>query len=168
MPTPGERKALLFFGVVLALGTGTRAITAVAGKSPTDVPARHAIDAQIAAVDSVRKAGKRKGKGRRAKRPPVVIPAIIDIDVATAEQIETLRWVGPALAARIVADRDSLGPFGGLKELERVRGIGPALAARLDSTVSFSLVPRPPTTETTRSSEPAKRRRKRRPGDVNS
>ena len=168
MPTPGERKALMFFGAVMALGAGMRAVSLTEGDAPADVAARQAIDAQIAAVDSVRRAGKRKGKGRRPKKPEVVVPAIIDVDVASASEIETLRWVGPALAARIVADRDSLGPFGSLKELERVRGIGPALARKLDSSVTFSRVPRPSTTETTRSSKPAKRRRKPRPGDVNS
>ena len=169
MATPGERKALMFLGVVIALGSGTRAVTAFTGNAPADKSARHAIDAQIAAVDSVRRAGtgKRKGKGRRAKKPVAVVPSVIDVDVATVAEIETLRWVGPALAARIVADRDSLGPFGSLKELERVRGIGPALAAKLDSTVTFSLVPRPSTTEYSRSSAPAKRRRKPRSGDVN-
>lgn len=168
MPTPGERKALMFFGAVMVLGAGTRAVSSTEGGAPADVTARQAIDAQIAAVDSVRRTGRRKGKGRRPKKPEVVVPAIIDVDVASASEIETLRWVGPALAARIVADRDSLGPFGSLKELERVRGIGPALAAKLDSSVTFSRVPRPSTTESTRSSKPAKRRRKPRPGDVNS
>lgn len=168
MPTPGERKALMFLGTVIALGAGMRAVSAVTSDSPADNSARQAIDAQIAAVDSVRRTGvgKRKGKGRRAKKPAVVIPAIIDVDIATADEIETLRWVGPALAARIVADRDSLGPFGSLKELERVRGIGPAIAAKLDSAVTFSLVPRPSTTESTRSSAEPKRRRKPRPGGM--
>ncbi|MEJ7813022.1 MAG: helix-hairpin-helix domain-containing protein, partial [Gemmatimonadaceae bacterium] len=54
-------------------------------------------------------------------------------------------YVGPVLAARIVADRDSLGPFGSLEGLERVRGVGPSLARKLAPHVTFSLTPRPPT-----------------------
>lgn len=167
MATPGERKALMFFGIVILLGGTMRAVSALTGGAPAGAEARTAIDRQIAAVDSARKRGKAKGKGKRAKKTEVVAPAIIDLDVATEAEIETLRGVGPALARRIIADRDSLGPFGSLSELERVRGIGPALAAKLAPTVTFSLLPRPSTTEGTRLSA-AKRRRKPRPGDTDS
>lgn len=131
---------------------------------PVDSAARTAIDAQIAAVESTMRAGKEKGKGKRraAKKPPIV-PAIVDLDIATVAEIETLRWVGPALAARIVADRDSAGPFGSLEELERVRGIGPALATKLESTVTFSLLPRPSLRVRTQVSGPRARDRKPRP-----
>src|SRR6476661_6287076 len=149
MATPGERKALFFLGAVIALGGGMRAAKAIGSSKPADAEARAAINAQIEAVDSARKSGKRKkGKSKKPKGKAVTkveiqsVPAVIDLDVATAEQIETLRGIGPAMAKRIVADRDSLGPFGSLKELERVRGIGPKLAAKIDSSVTFSLVPR--------------------------
>ncbi len=148
MPTPGERKALLFLGAVIALGGGMRAAKSIGSNAPENAEAKAAINAQIEAVDSARKSnkkkkGKSKGRGREvAKVEVATIPAVIDLDVATAEQIETLRGIGPAMAGRIVADRDSLGPFGSIKELERVRGIGPKLAAKIDSSVTFSLVPR--------------------------
>ncbi|MEO5580223.1 MAG: helix-hairpin-helix domain-containing protein, partial [Gemmatimonadaceae bacterium] len=127
MATSAERKALMFLGTVIALGGGMRVVGASNSDALADKVSRDAIDAQIAAVDSVRRAGsefgkrKGKGKGRRPKKPAIIVPAIVDIDIASADEIETLRWVGPALAARIVADRDSLGPFGSLRELERVR-----------------------------------------------
>jgi len=68
----------------------------------------------------------------------------VDMDVATAAEIERLPRIGPTLARRIVADRDSLGPFGDLEGLQRVRGVGPALARILAPHVTFSLQPRPP------------------------
>ena len=160
MGTPGERKALLFFGAVIALGGAVRAAKAVSGRDDAPPTARAAIARQIQAVDSVRK----KGRKKKAKKPQPVIPAIIDLDVATAEQIETIRGIGPSLAKRIVADRDSLGPFGSLDQLQRVKGVGPKLAARIDSSVTFSLLPRPSTTEITRSTA-SKRRRKPPRGD---
>lgn len=157
MPTPGERKALLFLGAVIVLGGGMRAVRAVTGHGAANAEARAAIDAQIKAVDSARKSGRRKkGKQRKPKGTAVTkvevqsVPAVIDMDVATAEQIETLRGIGPAMAKRIVADRDSLGAFGSLEGLQRVKGIGPKLAAKIDSTVTFSLVPRLPPTESSR------------------
>ena len=166
MGTPGERKALLFLGGIFLLGGGVRVTRALAGTKEVEPHAKAAIERQIAAVDSVRKHGKKKGKGRRAKKaPPVVVPAIIDLDVANAGQIETLRYIGPSLAKRIVADRDSLGPFGSLDGLQRVKGVGPKLAAKLDSTVTFSLLPRPSDTETSANSDPPPGRRKRRRGE---
>ncbi|HEX2723174.1 MAG TPA: helix-hairpin-helix domain-containing protein [Gemmatimonadaceae bacterium] len=164
MGTPGERKALLFLGAVLILGAGVRVARAVTGKSELTPAAKSAIERQINTVDSARKHGKKKGKKKREPKPEVVVPAIIDMDIATAEQIETLRGIGPALAQRIVADRDSLGPFGSMAELQRVKGVGPRLAAKIDSTVTFSLLPRPSTTETARSSGPLPGRRKPRRG----
>ncbi|HUQ46656.1 MAG TPA: helix-hairpin-helix domain-containing protein [Gemmatimonadaceae bacterium] len=167
MPTPGERKALVFLGAVIVLGGGMRAAKSVGGSKPAGAEARAAIDAQIEAVDSARKSGKKK-KGRKPKGRIVTkvevqaVPSIIDLDVATAEQIETLRGIGPAMAKRIVEDRDSLGPFGSLKGLERVRGIGPKLAARIDSSVTFSLVPRLSPTESPGSSLQRGGRRPRR------
>jgi competence ComEA-like helix-hairpin-helix protein len=165
MGTPGERKALLFLGVITVLGGGVRVARAIDGGPHADPAARAAIERQIAAVDSVRKHGKQKGKRGKAKKPDAIIPAIIDLDIATAEQIETLRGIGPSLAKRIVADRDSLGPFGSLDELQRVRGVGPRLSARVDSSVTFSLLPRHSTTESSRSSRHGNGRRKPRRGE---
>jgi hypothetical protein len=62
----------------------------------------------------------------------------IDLDVASAAEIEALPRIGPALAARIIRSRDSLGPFGSLQGLRRVRGIGPAMLRELGPLVTFS------------------------------
>jgi competence protein ComEA len=55
------------------------------------------------------------------------------------QEIETLPRIGPALAARVVAEREAHGPFGGLDALDkRVKGIGPALAKAIGPLVTFS------------------------------
>lgn len=149
MGTPGERKALLFLGAVIALGGGVRVARAFGGESKVSADARSAIERQIEAVDSARRHGKKKSKAKKPRKTDVIVPAILDLDIASAEQIETLRGIGPSLARRIVADRDSLGPFGSLDGLQRVKGVGPKLAARIDSSVTFSLLPRPSTTAMT-------------------
>jgi competence protein ComEA len=79
-------------------------------------------------------------------------PGKIDVDLADAAALEALPRIGPVMARRIVADRDSLGPFGSLEELQRVKGIGPALAGILSPYVTFSQRPRQ-----SRVKEPARR-----------
>ncbi len=55
----------------------------------------------------------------------------VDVNRASAGELETLPGVGPATAAAIVAERDLNGPFASFDDLERVPGIGPAKLARL-------------------------------------
>jgi competence protein ComEA len=62
----------------------------------------------------------------------------IDADRAPAEELARLPRVGPALAARIVEDRENNGPFGSLEGLNRVAGIGPGTLQMLRSHVTFS------------------------------
>jgi competence protein ComEA len=59
------------------------------------------------------------------------------MNIASSGQIEALPGIGPALAKRIIAHRDSTGPFADLRALCEVRGVGPALAARLRPLVTF-------------------------------
>ena len=57
----------------------------------------------------------------------------IDVNAATATQLEELPGIGPSLAAAIVAYRAENGPFATLDELEGVPGIGPAKLSQLRS-----------------------------------
>lgn len=50
----------------------------------------------------------------------------ININRATAEELEQLQGIGPALSLRIVEDRHLRGPFRTVEDLTRVSGIGPA------------------------------------------
>jgi competence ComEA-like helix-hairpin-helix protein len=129
---------------------------------PADLAAR-ALDAQIAAVDSARAAPRAgRSRGGRSRRPangdnaggnsssrspeqPTLTPeqlrpapALVDMNSASAEELERLPRVGPALARRIVAWREEHGPFAGLDDLRHVRGIGPATVRLLAPLVTFS------------------------------
>jgi len=160
MPTPAERKALLFFSVVLVLGASSRAFQAFHSRSPVDARARSALESQIKAADSARRSGLRKPKREPKQKAPPKPVGPVDLDVASAKEIEGLRFIGPTLAKRIVADRDSLGPFGSIEGFSRVKGIGPSMVAKLDSAVTFSLLPRPTNRVISRPSELPKARRK--------
>lgn len=144
MATPAERKALLFFGVVIALGAAVRGFKLHAARpGSVDASAHAALETQLAAADSARRSKFRKGRASKTKARPSIPPVKVDLDVAAESAIVALRGIGPSLARRIVADRDSFGPFGSMEGLKRVRGVGNGLVAKLDSTVTFSLLPRP-------------------------
>jgi competence ComEA-like helix-hairpin-helix protein len=102
----------------------------------------------------------RKPKREKVRKAPPKPAGKVDLDVATEQEIEALRGIGPSLAKRIVADRDSFGPFGSMEGFQRVKGVGPSMVEKLDSTVTFSLVPRPTNTVISRPSELPKARRK--------
>jgi len=65
------------------------------------------------------------GPHRRATAGAPLRPASMDVDQASADELVRLPGIGPSLAARIVAEREANGPFGGPDGLLRVRGIGP-------------------------------------------
>src|SRR5438105_7073460 len=162
MPTPAEKKALLFLASVALLGASVRALRAVGTIEKLPQPNTHALENQLAAVDSARRVKPGKGKGKASGqtqrgrhrlrsdslsgadtiverrtpngKPVVALPhGRIDVDVATADQLDALPGVGPVLARRIVVDREKRGPFGSIAKLRPVKGSGPALAVRHDS-----------------------------------
>lgn len=50
----------------------------------------------------------------------------VNLNTATADDLDALPGVGPATAATILAYRDQHGPFASVEDLADVRGIGPA------------------------------------------
>lgn len=52
-------------------------------------------------------------------------PAPVFINRAGAEELQRLKYIGPALSQRILQDRAARGPFRSTQDLLRVRGIGP-------------------------------------------
>ena len=55
----------------------------------------------------------------------------IDVNTATEVELNALPGIGPALAARIAADRATRGPFESIEDLARVHGIGPKIIERI-------------------------------------
>ena len=63
----------------------------------------------------------------------------LDINRATASELDALPGVGPVLAARILDHRAHYGAFRELNELRAVRGIGPKLFARLKDRIRIGI-----------------------------
>lgn len=57
--------------------------------------------------------------------PAASLARVININTATAAELELLPGIGPALAARIVEYRGRQGRFRSVDELDHVSGIGP-------------------------------------------
>lgn len=55
--------------------------------------------------------------------PPTKETAPVDINTASAQELEQLPGIGPVKAQAIVAYRDEHGPFADLQELDEVYGI---------------------------------------------
>jgi competence ComEA-like helix-hairpin-helix protein len=56
---------------------------------------------------------------------------LVNINAATAEELEALPMIGRERAGAIVAYRQAQGPFGSVDELLEVQGIGPATLAAI-------------------------------------
>ena len=74
-------------------------------------------------------------KGEANPPPPVSggapgsggqVGAVVNINAATAAELETLPRIGPATAQRIIEYREANGPFAAIEDIQNVPGIGPA------------------------------------------
>jgi len=149
------RAALLFVLVSLVAGAAYRSWTGPEGptfverlralEEAADADAERGLDAEglaggaaggasetsdraPGAAATANGAGLRRSDAPGARHAPL---GSLQVDRATAADWERLPGIGPALAARIVAERAAHGPFLTPDGLLRVRGIGPKTVARL-------------------------------------
>jgi len=59
----------------------------------------------------------------------------LNVNLATAQALESLPGIGPVIAGRIVAYRETNGPFKAIEDLLKVSGIGPSRLADLKDRV---------------------------------
>lgn len=62
----------------------------------------------------------------------------LDINLATAGELETLPHIGPTLAARIIAYRELNGPFSAIADIQNVPGIGPSIFAEISPLITLN------------------------------
>lgn len=76
-------------------------------------------------------------RSRASRQAARLAPRSIPINTASAAELERLPGIGPALAGRILLDRDRRGPFRSAEQLMRVRGIGPKTAEAIQPFLRF-------------------------------
>ncbi len=105
---------------VVALFTAT-------ANAPTPLPMTATIDAAfqaaLTATAEANHAGDQDG--------------LVNVNTADQTELETLPGIGPVLAERIIAYRETFGPFRRLRDLDAISGIGPATLDALDGLVTF-------------------------------
>jgi len=103
----------------------------VAAGGPTDAADWNALNLAAAVSDGAKVYVPVEGEAVPPAQP--VDPAAadrdglpVDVNAASATELERLPGVGPATATAIVTERERNGPFLDVDDLERVPGIGPA------------------------------------------
>jgi competence protein ComEA len=133
--SPGERSIVRRALAVVLAAAGVRVGSEL--RRPADDPlARLPDSAEV--LDSAA-AGLAAEEARRAR--PLSAGERLDANGASAVELDRLPGVGPALAARWVAHRDSHGGFAEADDLEAIAGVGPATVERLRPLLEFSVSP---------------------------
>lgn len=100
------------------LADGEKVYVPTAGEAPPTPPEEPAASARTAPVDL--------GVGR------------LDINKATAAELEALPAIGPKTAQAIVEYRQANGPFRSVEDLLKVKGIGEATLAKIRNLITVS------------------------------
>ncbi len=134
--TTQERTGLGVVALLLAFGVGAKTLR-------HEPPPAEWSAAETAGTTGalLARSGEAAERAERASRP-LGADERIDPNTATATELERLPRVGPGLAAKIVARRQTAGPFRTLADLDSVPGVGPALLAEVAP--HLALAPAPP------------------------
>lgn len=120
--TPAERRGALVVVLLLAIGAFHDLWRATHPLPPASA-ADPAVPAETAAADA--------GAPRPDSGSAPDASGRLDLNRATARDLDALPGIGPVLAGRIVAHRERYGRFTRPEDLLAVRGIGPRLFERL-------------------------------------
>lgn len=160
-----ERKALTFVAVLLGLSVLARAVNrpepvVLAGASAVDIAAR--LDQNPPAREQAAKPKKGKAVVKsKPPEPPRQLPAWrrpgagvtidnrppkgdvaserapVNINRATAAELDALPGISPKVAEAIVEYRATHGMFSSIEQVDSVKGVGPALLIKITPLIRF-------------------------------
>lgn len=122
------RTLLWLLGIAFAAGVGARVVQVVS---------HHPVSYPLTVVENDAEARALKLRADSIMIQRIALDnAAININTATAADLDRLDGIGPVLASRIIAYRSEHGRFSSVDELDNVPGIGPKrLAAIRDKCV---------------------------------
>ena len=129
-----EGRAVAFVLGLIALAAVARVVTR---PRAADVPAA----AEVVDAGALEEESEAAAKGERARARPLGADERIDVNSASAAELDRLPGVGAALAQRIVAERERGGAFDSPDDMRAVSGIGPAKLARIAENLTFGPAP---------------------------
>jgi len=141
--THNELRVVFFLIVALLVGMGFRlhkqgARQAIVPAASTDSSFVAVFQTKAAELNLADKRGAPQAAVKRAEKTSSSerergsgVGLLIDVNTATASELERLPKVGPVLARKIVEHRDEHGSFRQIHDLVKVRGIGEATLQRL-------------------------------------
>jgi DNA uptake protein ComE-like DNA-binding protein len=133
-PAAGRREQVIT--AVLFVAVAVAGVLAVA--LPANRPQALALTGVAAsAAQALKAAGPApvvKFSANKDSAPSIDKPALVNLNSASQAELEALPYIGPTLAANIIAAR----PFQSLSEVDsRVKGIGPKMLERLKGYISL-------------------------------
>jgi competence ComEA-like helix-hairpin-helix protein len=72
---------------------------------------------------------------------PAAASFVVDLNTATAAQLDTLPGIGKTKAEAIIAYREENGPYGRVEDVMKVKGIGPAIFEDIQASLAAGYQP---------------------------
>lgn len=94
-------------------------------------------DGQSLSQNTIVDSGEIAGASAKSVEESVVPSGKINLNTATASQLDTLPGIGPAYASRIIEYRSSNGGFKDIAEIQNIKGIGPKTFEKIKELITI-------------------------------